>query len=73
MKNFFRVTVWEEGKEIADQLGLCSDKNSRPELFEWYFTFDNEKDALAFSDFLETPSGARKHGMSEWQDDPRER
>ncbi len=70
-KNFFCFTVWTEGKSIADSLGLIPDSNSRPELFEWYFTFENENDSIAFGTFLHGKNGFVKHGMSMWNTDPR--
>lgn len=72
MNNFFRFTLWEEGKAIADSLGLQTDTNSRPELFEWYLTFDNEQDSTIFGLFLVDKNGNFiKHGFSMWNSDPR--
>ena len=70
--NFFRYTVWTDGKSIVDELGLIPDSNSRPELFEWYLTFDNENDSIAFGNLLFSEhTGFIKHGMSMWNIDPR--
>lgn len=72
MNNFFRFTLWEDAKAVADSLGLTTDGNSRPDLFEWYLTFDNEKDSVAFGSFLVDKDGLFiKHGFSFWNSDPR--
>lgn len=48
----FKFTFWEDGKKIADALGLTTDRNSRPEIYEWYLTFDNMNDSVAFTKLL---------------------
>lgn len=69
--NFFRFTLWEDAKAIADALGLETDRNSRPGLSEWYLTFDNEADTAAFGSFLYPNGEFVKHGFSVWIHDPR--
>ena len=43
-----RVTGNEPEKDFLDSLGFTPDEDSRPELFEWYWTMPLE-DALALS------------------------
>jgi hypothetical protein len=71
MTTFFRFTLFEESKQIADQLGLMCDQNSRKDLFEWYLTFDNKQDAIAFGLFLFVGDRFLEHGYSTWTEDPR--
>jgi hypothetical protein len=74
LARYFRVTVWTDGFKVANDLGLVPDRNSYPWLFEWYYTFDNEKDAIAFESFLcekPEPYDWIPHGVSVWNYDPR--
>lgn len=41
-----KISGWEEEKRFFDSLGIESDNDSRPELFEWHWTV-SEKDAAA--------------------------
>ena len=74
LARYFRVTVWDDGFKVAAELGLIPDRNSFPALHEWYFTFDTEKDSLAFQAFLcpsPEPFNWLPHGISVWSYDPR--
>lgn len=46
-----RFTTWSSGYKIAEALGLQPDKDSAPELSEWYYTL-SEHDANAFAQLL---------------------
>lgn len=75
MINFCRVTVWYEGHEIASQLGLIPDQNSRSDCAEWYYTFENMKDLQALVYFfclpVDDPTQWVAHSVSFWPCDPR--
>jgi len=51
---FHRFTLWEDAKKVVDELGLMVDKDSKPDLYEWYLTFDNESDVVALKSILKT-------------------
>lgn len=55
MTKGFRVTTCEDGFAVATALGLSPDKDSRPEIFEWYYSFpgETEKDGWAFVNLLD--------------------
>lgn len=46
-----RFTVWETGYYVAENLGIEPDYDSKPELFEWYYTME-ANDGKAFAQLL---------------------
>lgn len=68
--NYYRFTLFEDGFNLARDLGLELDHNSKPEIFEWYLTFEDPNDSVSFQKLLMEKNV--EHGFSFWGSvDPR--